>query len=113
MECKNATISSVTIGFDRGTIPCAWVYLEYASGGQGFGGFHLGGPVAHTFIFGILDTLGVDKWEDLKGQACRVVGNDSGIVKIGHYLKDDWFEPKEEFKATMNKWVDATKQEVK
>lgn len=112
MEICNATIERVTLGFDRGTIPCAWVFLDYGGSGQGFGGFCLGGPFTHAFVFGILETLGVEKWEDLKGVSCRVEQDHGGVHRIGHFLKDKWFDPKEAFEAMKSEWANVEKEEV-
>lgn len=48
----------------------------------------------------ILKVVGVDTWEELKGQYVRVVLEDlNGPVKaIGNLLEDKWFDFKEYFK---------------
>lgn len=95
MEIKNAKITGTSLGNDdRG--PSFWVYVEYGQyGGQGFGGYSLGGEFTHYVIMGILNTLGVDKWEDLKGKPVRVKSSHDKIQAIGHYLEDKWFDPSE------------------
>ena len=46
----------------------------------------------------IMDTVGVDKWEDLKGNYCRVEYDEHGYVeKIGHIIKNKWFNVREFF----------------
>ena len=48
----------------------------------------------------IMDTVGVEKWENLKGKHIRVVddGWGSKVVKIGHFIEDKWFDLDEFFK---------------
>ena len=50
----------------------------------------------------IMDTVGVEKWEDLKGKYIRVEsdGWGSSIHKIGNIIKDNWFDIKEFFEKT-------------
>ena len=94
MEIKNAKITGTSLGNDdRG--PSFWVFVDYDAGGQGFGGYKLGGKFTDYVIMGILNAVGVDKWEDLKGKPIRVKGDNSKIQAIGHYLKDQWFDPSE------------------
>lgn len=49
----------------------------------------------------ILKVVGVDSWEELKGQYIRVEENGcgSGIHTIGNPMKDEWFNLKEFFSA--------------
>lgn len=93
-QIRNATITSTSLGNDeRG--PSFWVNLTYGGAGQGFGGYFLGGAFTHYVIMGILNTLEVDNWEDLKGTPVRVESDGGKVYRIGHYLKDKWFDPAE------------------
>ena len=47
------------------------------------------------FISKILETLEVDTWEDLPDTYLRVEATSSKVTKIGHILKDQWFDPQE------------------
>jgi len=94
MEIKNAKITGTELGGnERG--PSFWVYVDYGGAGQGFGGYSLGGTFTHYVITGILEALEVDSWEKLKGTPVRVKASHDKVQAIGHYLKDQWFDPSE------------------
>jgi len=109
MEVKNALIESVSINTgDRGLLT-AYLHLIYDGGGQGFGGHALylppsfanhknNKPIAGHFIFRCMEIADVEKWEDLKGKPIRVKATWDKVESIGHFLKDEWFNPTEEFK---------------
>lgn len=108
MEIKNAIIESAVIDTgDRGLLT-AWLFLDYGGSGQGFGGYSLylpkdykhhtnKGDFAGHFIFRCMQIAGVEKWSDLKGKTIRVKANNGGVEAIGHIVKDDWFNPSEDF----------------
>lgn len=107
----NARIDSTMLGIeDHGVMTC-FLHLRSGASGQGFGGFGLDGPYSEKYkerlpnklcgfwIKRILEVVGVDKWEDLKGKYIRVDGEDYGeIFGIGHITDDKWFYPKKEIK---------------
>jgi hypothetical protein len=110
-ETRNAVIIGTMLGIeDHGILTC-YVYLDYGdSGHQGFGGYSLDGPrkdgngkhlgrfgsaFGMEFIRRLLDTLGVETWEKLKGTPCRVVAEYSKVHAIGHFTKNKWFDPAE------------------
>jgi hypothetical protein len=45
----------------------------------------------------VLETVGVDSWEKLPGKSIRVDADWDKIHKIGHFIKDRWFDPSTEF----------------
>ena len=108
MEIKNAIIEEAVLDIgDRGLLT-SWIYLDYGGSGQGFGGFALYlpksfkngsdcGDYAGHFIFRVMEVVGVGKWKDLKGKPIRVKADHSGVYEIGNIIKDDWFNPKEDF----------------
>jgi hypothetical protein len=99
---ENAKIVKVTLGNgDHG--PDGWVHLEMNGSGQGFGGYHLGGEAMSIFVLGILKTLEVDDWSKLVGTYCRVDHDWGHIYRIGHIIKDKWFDPKEAFEELREK----------
>lgn len=48
----------------------------------------------------IMDTVGVERWEDMKDKYVRIVDNGWGstITTIGHIIEDKWFDIKDFFK---------------
>lgn len=106
---QNAIIQNARITTaERGFLDC-WLQLDYGGAGQGFGGYALYLPksfahhqllsVAGHFLFRVMEVAGVDTWEQLPGKTIRVKGTHSRIQAIGHIVKDDWFNPAEDFKA--------------
>lgn len=101
-EIKNAQIESTQLGFERGVMSC-WLILDYGGSGQGFGGYCLWNlnKDSHAtwgaeFIEAVLNVVGVQKWEDLKGKHIRVDAEHGKVHGIGNLLKDNWFYPKGE-----------------
>ena len=86
---KNAKITSTMLGLGRG-IPTFMLDLDCGSFAQGFGGIALGNVEP---LFDILRVVGVEKWEDLKGQHVRVLYEDGGYspLGIGHIVEDRWW----------------------
>jgi len=116
-EIKNAVITSVKFDNERGL--SAWLMLDYGGSGQGFGGYMLyapegwaahntGGDLTGHFIYRCLEIAGVEDWGNLVGKTIRVRSDRAGlggtIVAIGHIVKDDWFNPKEEFANLLAKF---------
>lgn len=110
MEIVNARISSTQLGCEDHGIMSFFVMLEWNGGGQGLGGYaidkydqrtkeRIGCGFGITAIRKILETVGVGKWEDLKGKLIRAKINswkfpDRAPI-IGHIIEDKWFDLKE------------------
>lgn len=92
---KNAKIDGTELGItDRGE--SFWIQLDYGdSSHQGFGGYRLGGKFTNYVILGILNAVGADSWEKLKGTPVRAKVEDGMVRAIGHYLDEKWFDPRE------------------
>lgn len=111
----NARITGTSLGVEDHGILSSWLNLDFDGSGQGFGGYCFdepvwgpGGRAAHDFkgrrgcAFGmeyirrLMEVVGVEKWEDLKGKYVRVRKADrwGAIEAIGNIIKDDWFDPK-------------------
>ena len=112
----NAKITSTMLGYeDHGILTC-FLNLEQQGKGQGFGGYVLDdiplkdergtgigdrrpNKLCGFWIKRILETVGVEKWEDLEGKFIRVDGEEFGDISgIGHIIDDKWFYPKKELK---------------
>lgn len=109
-EIKNAKIVDVSLTMaDHGVLTFD-LSLVGSGWGVGYGGYVIGkgyvgakeftaegkGLVA---LMRIMDTVGVEKWEDLKGKYIRVVteGWGSAVTTIGNILEDKWFNAREFF----------------
>ena len=109
-EVKNAVIKSAELTSDDHGCLSAWVHLDYGGSGQGFGGYALYLPKSYThyelksvaghFIWRVMEVAGVTHWSELPGKTIRVKGGWDHIQAIGHIVKDDWFNPSADFKAT-------------
>ena len=106
---RNAVIDYATLEIDDHGLLTAWIGLDYGdSGHQGFGGWGLYLPKSFThhelkgiaghFIFRVMEIAGVTKWDQLKGKTVRVRCTMSNVQSIGHIVKNDWFDPSEDFK---------------
>jgi hypothetical protein len=116
MPILNAKIASTSLGDADYGIFTAWLHLEGHGWGVGFGGYGLdeydkasSQRVDKTgagleFIRAILDTLEVDTWEELPGKHVRVDSEGVGgrCTRIGHLLKEQWFDPKAFFENYKN-----------
>lgn len=110
MKTSNARIVSTMLGAEDHGILSAWIQLDYGNGGQSFGGYALDGKrndelkmrepsvVCGHFIRRVLQVVGVESWEKLPDTPCRVVHEQGKVHAIGHYLKEEWFNPTDEFK---------------
>lgn len=107
IKTVNALIESADIDNERGL--SAWLHLTFQSGGQGFGGYILYAPsgwaanrdksnYAGHFIYRVLEIAGVERWSQLAGKTIRIKHTWSKVHAIGHIIKEDWFEPSEDFK---------------
>ncbi len=104
LEIKNARIENASLGFEDHGILTAFLTLDYGNGGgQGFGGFTLDGIYCAEFIKKVLKIVGVEKWEELKGEYIRVKAEHVKIHAIGNILEDKWFNPSEEFRKMERK----------
>lgn len=107
MEYINAKITKTQLGclHDRG-IMTFWIHLEFDGCGQGFGGYCLDSycqekqtrvqtTLTGEMIYGILEALDLDSWEDLKGKYVRAVVNSRGLgqklLGIGHIVNNKFF----------------------
>lgn len=106
----NALIENVSLSMADHGVLCYYLTLETNSGGCNFGGRVIGkGELgAEEFegcakgteaLMRIMDVVGVEKWEDLKGRYVRVeLPGWGGVVdRIGNIIEDKWFSHEEFF----------------
>ena len=106
VETMNAVIENVRITTEGIGLLSVWITLDYGVSSQGFGGYNLYIPksfkahemksFAGHFIYRVMEIAGVSEWEKLVGKTIRVCARHTGVVRIGHIIKDDWFCPEEE-----------------
>ena len=110
MKVENAKIINVSLTMEDHGCLTFWITVEGAGWGCSIGGYSIGlgylgagkfdgyGPGLEAMMR-IMDVVGVDKWEDLKGEYVRVKteGWGSTVTCIGNILKDKWFDLKEFF----------------
>lgn len=104
---KNAIITRVSIDNERGGLT-AYLHLDYGGSGQGFGGYCLYTEnqwdedstrnYCGRFISRCLSIGDVEEWSQLAGKTIRVRAEHGKVHAIGHIVKDDWFNPSEDFK---------------
>ena len=109
-EIENALITNVSLTMaDNGCITY-WITLSGDGWGVNFGGICLGKGYRCAKEFSaigegleammrIMDTVGVERWEDLKGRYVRVVnpGLGKSVDTIGNIIKEKWFNQREFF----------------
>jgi len=101
----NAKIGYTTLGVEDHGIMTFMIGMEWDGSGQGMGGYALDSwskeqdkRVGHAdsimMIRDIIETVGVDSWEKLKGQYVRIVRESDSwsarIIGIGHIVEDKW-----------------------
>lgn len=118
METLNAKITYTHLGYEDHGIMTFYLGLDYGGSGQAAGGYALDDrdPLKDidgiflgrkaTKIFGltvqaILNTLELQKWEDLPGTHIRVKADDGKVYEIGHLLKNKWLNFKDFFTANI------------
>ena len=103
---QNAIITNTSITMKDFCCLTFWVYLEGSGWGVGLGGYCIGHGYLGSDDFSaksglgleammrIMNVVGVDTWEDLKGKYCRIETEGWGgrVLKIGNILKDEWFD---------------------
>ena len=105
-EIKNAKITNASITMEDHGCITFWLTLEGDGWGCGYGGYCLGhGCIGYkpkeftasdkglVAMMRVMDTVGVYKWEDLKGKyiRCKVGGPGDTIDEIGNIVEDKWF----------------------
>lgn len=107
-EIKNAIIKSARItADDHGLLSC-WLDLDYGGTCQGFGGYALYLPPSFShhkkesigghFIWRCMEIADVEDWSKMPGRTIRADCEHTKVHAIGHIVKDDWFNPSQDYK---------------
>lgn len=112
---ENVKIESVSLTMADHSCLTFWLSVKGNGWGVSIGGYCIGygylGADDEYFIvergdgleamMRIMNTVGVERWEDLKGKYCRVekVGLGEPITKIGNLIEDKWFNLREFFES--------------
>lgn len=111
-EIKNVKIKKVSLTMADHACLTFYLLLEGDGWEISYGGYCIGHGFLDSDSFiaenggglvammRIMDTVGVERWEDLKDKYIRVVdeGWGSPIKKIGNIIEDKWFDIDEFFK---------------
>ena len=105
METLNAQIKETKLGFMNGIVDFTLVLEIQGGGGIALGGYALdyynkekgkriGSAYGMNLVMRILEVVGVDTWEELKGKYIRINGVHLGdrVTAIGNLMKDEWID---------------------
>lgn len=111
-EIRNAIITDTFLGREDHGIFTFYIFVEFGGYVCGIGGYALDTydkkrdkryvcNESMEALSRILETVGVDSWEKLKGQYIRVKENGWGstIDEIGNLMSEKWFNIREYFKS--------------
>ena len=113
-KIENVKITSVTLSMaDHGCLvfglSLSGYYWQSTFGGWSIGHGYLGADVFEgskeglECLMRIMDTVGVDRWEDLKDKYCRVKLRNQSVYAIGNIIDDKWFDVAEFFAEATKK----------
>jgi hypothetical protein len=88
-DIVNATIKSTTFGYEGHGILTAMVTFEWGDRVQSFPAYNLNGPLCAPFVKGLLDAVGVDRWEDLRGKVVRLELSEGWKPMAVFHIVDD------------------------
>jgi len=105
-EYENVRIKKAVIEIEDHGILTFGLHIEGSGWGTMFGGIALdqGRPrsyVSMRWLRELLETFEVRRWSDLEGQYARIekrMAGDHCPRRIGHVIKDRWFDADEIFK---------------
>ncbi len=109
IETKNAIITHTQLGEEDHGIFVATICFDYGGTQQCLNGWALdtydkklekriGIVEGMKFIIEFMKVIEVRYWENIKGTHVRVECSHKEIYKVGHILKDKWFDPKDVYK---------------
>ena len=115
MEIRNAKITKTMLGREDHWIFTFMIHVEFGCSGCAVGCYALDEYNTETqtrvfkaesmeIIAKILDVVGVDTWEDLKGQYIRIKDNGWGstVDEIGNLMEEKWINIRQFFEEKQN-----------
>ena len=115
MEIRNAKITKTMLGRENHGIFTFMIHIEFGCSGCAVGCYALDEYDTETqtrvfkaesmeIIAKILDVVGVDTWEDLKGQYIRIKDNGWGstVNEIGNLMEEKWINIRQFFEEKQN-----------
>ena len=103
-KIENVIIEGVMLGFEDHNIMTCMVYVKGDDRNQGFGGYFLdrydtqlkrrvGRAYGMEWLMRLMNAVGVRSFNELKGMYVRIEADYYKIYRIGHIVKDQWFDP--------------------
>lgn len=92
MEIKNARIESTMLGFEDHGIMTFSLGLDYGDSVQSAGGYSIKCLRGIECIAEVLNIIGVNTWEELKGKTLRVKCEYDKVYAVGHFLQEKWLD---------------------
>lgn len=115
MEIRNAQIANAMLGRDDHGIFTFMIYIQFDGCGVGVGGYALDEYDSETktrvfkaesmeIIAKILNVVGVNTWEELKGKYIRFKDNGWGstVDEIGNLMENKWINIRQFFREHQN-----------
>lgn len=99
-ETGNAVISGTMLGKEGHGIPTFSLQLDMGGISQAFGNWDLRhASYGVDLLMRVIEVVGVEYWDQLKGKNVRYRRHNALIVAIGHIVEDKWIAPEEWGKA--------------
>lgn len=110
-KIENAQIARTFLGVEDHGMMSFSLYMQGEGWGQSFGNISLDGfnrqlnkreGWANGFVLvrSILEAVGVQSWEDLKGKYCRIKREEGMIVAVGHVMNNKWADTRDFIEKT-------------
>lgn len=96
LECQWGGDSGAAYGAGYGGTGLGYIHTEFDEIGEDYSKDYVSYPATSELIMHILEVVGVDRWEQLKGKAIRIQTNGRPcaacqIIAIGNLFANKWF----------------------
>jgi len=85
----NITVLRTKLGYDDHCQPVARLYLRVGSREFRIVQFE------PSMVFQLLNAIDLPDWESLTGVTCRYESNENSTGRLGHLVRDTWFQVEE------------------